>query len=151
MHATHKRERGAYPRGIKGLSCRVPQRDRTTSVTSSEPGKYIIRVKFIPPEWNPRYATDVKASMFFVLHSYTDYGRSWLSGRTYASLIRERVMPQVALITASTGRAGLTSTLASVRRARLADEAAQTVAVARPRRAVVVDRQWEHVSKTELL
>jgi len=50
-------------------------------------------------------------------------------------------MQQVALITASAGRAGLTPTLASVRRARLVDEAAQTMAVARPRRAVVVDRQ----------
>jgi len=31
--------------------------DRTASVISSQPGKYIIRAKFIPSTWNPGHTT----------------------------------------------------------------------------------------------
>jgi len=47
--------------GIKVLPCIVPQMDLTTSVTSYQPCKCIIWVKFVPPKWIPGYTAVISA------------------------------------------------------------------------------------------
>jgi len=52
----------AYPKGCTReiamqRNCTSKGSGRRASATNSEPGKYTTRVKFIPPEWSPGYAT----------------------------------------------------------------------------------------------